>query len=250
MTNKTGLTIGVVGAGTMGRGIAQLFVQAGHVVLCHDAELPAAVKAVDAVNAMLAKMAEKGKLSGGDLATARARLSVAGSLQNLSPCDLVVEAIVEDLAVKRGLFQQLESIVSDECVLASNTSSLTVSDIAAACRRPGRVAGLHFFNPVPLMRVAEVIAAVRTSPDVVVLLKNLIEGTGHRAVITADQPGFLVNHAGRGLYTEGLRLIEECVADAAQVDTVLREAAGFRMGPFELLDLTGLDVSGRVMTSI
>ncbi|RYF73247.1 MAG: 3-hydroxyacyl-CoA dehydrogenase [Comamonadaceae bacterium] len=249
-TTHPALTIGVVGAGTMGRGIAQLFVVAGHRVLCHDAMEGAAPKAVDAVGAMLSKLAEKGRLDASALADARARLSASSSLEGLADCDLVVEAIVEDLEVKRSLFHRLEGIVRADAILASNTSSLTISEIAAACARPERVAGLHFFNPVPLMRVAEVIAAPRTAPEVIDKMRVLITATGHRAVVAADQPGFLVNHAGRGLYTEGLRVVEEQAATPAEVDTILREAAGFRMGPFELLDLTGLDVSSRVMSSI
>ena len=250
LTPASSLTVGVVGAGTMGRGIAQLFVQTGHRVLCFDAMEGAAAKAVAYVDGMLARLAEKGKLTPDQLADARARLVAVPELKGLAPCDLIIEAIVEDLAVKRALFVSLEAIVAPDAILSSNTSSLTVAEIAAACARPHRVAGLHFFNPVPLMKVAEVIAAVRTAPSVVARLREVVAGTGHRAVVTADQPGFLINHAGRGLYTEGLRLLEEQVADCVQVDSLLREAAGFRMGPFELLDLTGLDVSGRVMSSI
>ncbi len=244
------LTIGVVGAGTMGRGIVQLFAQAGHRVRCFDAFEGAAPKAIEFVSGMIGRGVEKGRITAGAFDAIKNRLHVAASLADLADCELVVEAIVEDLEAKRALFRQLEEVVSDTAMLASNTSSLVVTEIAAACRRPERVAGLHFFNPVPLMKVAEVIAAVRTAPAVVERLRDLIAATGHRAVVAADQPGFLVNHAGRGLYTEGLRLLEEQAASAEQVDTVLREAAGFRMGPFELLDLTGLDVSSKVMTSI
>ncbi|WP_374665825.1 3-hydroxyacyl-CoA dehydrogenase [Ramlibacter sp.] len=242
--------IGVVGAGTMGRGIVQLFAQAGHVVRCHDAQPGAAAKAVQAVLDQLTKLVEKGRLSADALAAIRGRIHVSEDLASFADCDVVIEAIVEDLDAKRALFRALEAVVSPEAILASNTSSLTVADIAAACEQPARVAGLHFFNPVPLMKVAEVIAAVRTAPAVVETLRTLSEGAGHRAVVTADQPGFLINHAGRGLYTEGLRVVEEQVATPADVDDVLREALGFRMGPFELLDLTGLDVSSRVMSSI
>lgn len=248
MTDK--ITIGVVGAGTMGRGIVQLFAQAGHPVRCHDAQPGAAAKAVDVVDGMFARAVEKGRMAAAEHALARDRLKACDSLADLADCGLVIEAIVEDLEVKRALFRELEGLVGEDAILASNTSSLTVAEIAAACRRPQRVAGLHFFNPVPLMKVAEVIAAVRTEPAVVQRLCELTEGAGHRAVVTADQPGFLINHAGRGLYTEGLRIVEEQVAAPADVDDVLREALGFRMGPFELLDLTGLDVSSRVMTSI
>lgn len=243
-------TIGVVGAGTMGRGIVQLFVQAGHTVRCHDAQPGAAAKAVDYVDGMFARAVEKGRMMATEHEDAKRRLSACSGLADLAGCELVVEAIVEDLEVKRALFRELESLLGAEAILASNTSSLTVAEIAAACEKPQRVAGLHFFNPVPLMKVAEVIAAVRTAPAVVQRLRELTEGTGHRAVVTADQPGFLINHAGRGLYTEGLRIVEEQVATPADVDDVLRESLGFRMGPFELLDLTGLDVSSRVMASI
>ncbi|KTT24807.1 3-hydroxyacyl-CoA dehydrogenase [Pseudacidovorax intermedius] len=249
-TSSNTTTIGVVGAGTMGRGIAQLFLQAGHMVRCHDAQPGAAAKAVEYVDGMLARAVEKGRMTTADHQAARGRLQACNALEELAGCTLVIEAIVEDLEAKRNLFRQLEALVADDAILASNTSSLTVAEIAAACARPGRVAGLHFFNPVPLMKVAEVIAAVRTAPAVVQRLCALTESAGHRAVVTADQPGFLINHAGRGLYTEGLRIVEDQVASPADVDDVLREALGFRMGPFELLDLTGLDVSARVMASI
>ena len=250
MATASPTTIGVVGAGTMGRGIVQLFAQAGHTVFCHDAQPGAAAKAVEYVDGMFARAVEKGRMTAAAHEGARQRLKACDSLADLADCELVIEAIVEDLEVKRALFRELEGLLGDGAILASNTSSLTVAEIAAACRRPDRVAGLHFFNPVPLMKVAEVIAAVRTAPAVVRRLRELTEGAGHRAVVTADQPGFLINHAGRGLYTEGLRIVEEQVATPADVDDVLREALGFRMGPFELLDLTGLDVSSRVMASI
>jgi 3-hydroxybutyryl-CoA dehydrogenase len=244
------LVIGVVGAGAMGRGIVQLFAQAGHTVRCHDAQPGAAAQGVSAVSTQLARLLEKGRLSQAAFDAIGLRLHACQRLEDLSDCDVVVEAIVEDLVVKREVFRALEAVVRPDTILASNTSSLTVADIAAACERPGRVAGLHFFNPVPLMKVAEVIAAVRTEAAVVQRLRTLTEGAGHRAVVVADQPGFLINHAGRGLYTEGLRIVEEQVASPADVDDVLRDAMGFRMGPFELLDLTGLDVSARVMASI
>jgi len=248
MTEK--ITVGVVGAGTMGRGIVHLYAQAGHPVRCYDAQPGAAGAAVEYVVGMLQRNVDKGRLAVDAFERIRAGISAAQDLDALAGCGVVVEAIVEDLGVKRELFRALESVLGDDAVLATNTSSLTVSEIAAGCARPQRVAGLHFFNPVPLMKVAEIIAAVRTAPATVQLLKDITEGAGHRAVVTADQPGFLVNHAGRGLYTEGLRVVEEQAASPADVDDVLRDGMGFRMGPFELLDLTGLDVSSRVMTSI
>ena len=242
--------IGVVGTGTMGRGIIQLFLQAGHELHFHDSTPGAAARAADYVAGMLRRALDKGKISAADFKALPARLHLSATLAGLAHCDIVIEAIVEDLGVKTELFRKLEAVVADTAILATNTSSLLVSAIAAGCRLPGRVAGLHFFNPVPLMKVAEVIPGVRTDASTVATLTALISDSGHRAVIAADQPGFLVNHAGRGLYTEGLRIVEESVANSAEVDTVLKGAAGFKMGPFELLDLTGLDVSGKVMQSI
>lgn len=244
------LRIGVVGAGTMGRGIIQLFAQAGYTVFSYDAVDGAVRAAIDNVSDLIRRGVDKGRITAAQAANIVEHLRPCEKLSDLSGCDLVIEAIVEDMSVKQALFAELESVVRPEAILASNTSSLVVSEIAARCRHPQRVAGLHFFNPVPLMKVAEVIAAVRTSPENIATLKAVVESTGHRAVIAADQPGFLVNHAGRGLYTEGLRLVEEQCASPQDIDELMREAAGFRMGPFELLDLTGLDVSGRVMDSI
>ncbi|MET3916912.1 3-hydroxybutyryl-CoA dehydrogenase [Variovorax sp. OAS795] len=248
MTDK--LKIAVIGAGTMGRGIVQLFAQAGHRVHCFDSFDGAADKAVEFVVGMIGRGVAKGRIDADEFERIRGQIHAAATMQDLADCDVLIEAIVEDLEAKRALFRSLEAVVSPQAILASNTSSLVVAEIAAACEHPQRVAGLHFFNPVPLMKVAEVIAAVRTAPAVVTTLRDLVEGAGHRAVVAADQPGFLVNHAGRGLYTEGLRLLEEQSASVDQIDLVLREAAGFRMGPFELLDLTGLDVSSKVMSSI
>ena len=242
--------IAVIGAGTMGRGIVQLFAQAGYRVSCYDAQAGAADKALEFVAGMIDRAVSKGRYSQEQGRAIVARLHLCERLEDLAGCDLAIEAVVEDLAVKRQLFQSLEAVLDERAILASNTSSLMVADIAAVCRRPERVAGLHFFNPVPLMKVVEVIAAVRTAAQTIERLRVLVESSGHRAVVAADQPGFLVNHAGRGLYTEGLRLLEERVAGVAEIDRLLREAAGFRMGPFELLDLTGLDVSAKVMESI
>ena len=242
--------IGIVGAGIMGRGILQLFAQSGHKVLCFDAVEGAAEKAVEYVAGMIRRAVEKQKLSISDGEATIARMSAVSTLAELSRCDVVVEAVVEELHVKRQLFAVLEGIVGEHAILASNTSSLLVSDIASGARNPARIAGLHFFNPVPLMKVTEVVAAVHTSAVTLEALRTMVTATGHRAVVAADQPGFLVNHAGRAYPTEALQVLEERVADPEDIDALLREAAGFRMGPFELLDLTGLDVSGKVMESI
>jgi len=250
MSTQSKLTIGVVGAGTMGRGIAQLFIQAGHAVRLFDTQPGAAANAQKSITAVLERLAAKGSLSPEALARILENLHVSEDIQNLADCTVIVEAIIEDLAAKQSLFKTLESIAGPDAILASNTSSLTVAAIAAHCAAPGRVAGLHFFNPVPLMKIAEIIPGIQTAPAVVETLKTLIAETGHRPVIAADQPGFLINHAGRGLYGEGFRIVEENVTDFAGVDRTLRDGSGFRMGPFELMDLTGLDVSGKVMQSI
>ena len=243
-------SVGVVGTGVMGRGIMQLFAQAGFTVRFFDAAGDSVPEAQDFVSAMLDRQAQKGRMSAEAAADAKANLLPCEALEDLAPCDVVIEAIVERTEAKQGLFQDLESIVPPTTILATNTSSLMVAEIAQPLSHPERVAGLHFFNPVPLMKVVEVIAAVRTATGVVERLAEAVTRTGHRAVTTVDQPGFLVNHAGRGLLTEGLRVLEEQVADVETIDTLMREAGGFRMGPFELLDLTGLDVSGKVLTSI
>ncbi|ARP89077.1 3-hydroxyacyl-CoA dehydrogenase [Bordetella genomosp. 9] len=248
MTDIT--TIGIVGAGAMGRGIAQIAAQAGLTVRLYDASSDAVAAARGALEQTWNKLADKGKLSRDDAAAALSRIVTAASLEALADCQLVIEAIVERLDVKRDVFTQLEAVVADDCILASNTSSLSITAIAAVCRLPQRVAGYHFFNPVPLMKVVEVIDGLRTDPVVGDRLSELAHRMGHTAVRARDMPGFIVNHAGRGMNTEGLRVAQEAVASFAQIDAIMREQAGFRMGPFELMDLTALDVSHPVMESI
>jgi 3-hydroxybutyryl-CoA dehydrogenase len=247
---RAGATSAVVGCGAMGRGIAQLLAQAGLVVRLFDAQPGAADAAPAAISADLGKLVERGKLDAAQAAEVAARLRPATALADLAGATLVVEAVVEDLEVKRGLFAELERHVAEETILATNTSSLSVTSIASACRFPQRVAGYHFFNPAPVMKVVEVIAALRTDPAVCDALAALARRFGHTAVRAADTPGFIVNHAGRGYGTEGLRVLSEGVCDPAALDAVLRDACGFKLGPCELLDLTGLDVSHPVMESI
>lgn len=244
------LVLGVVGAGAMGRGIAQIAAQAGVQVLLFDVAAGAAPDARAAILAQLNKLREKGKLTEAAVAAAAGALEPVQRLEQFAACDIVIEAIVEKLDVKRALLASLEAIVRADCVLATNTSSLSVTAIAVNCDHPERVAGFHFFNPVPLMKVVEVISGALTSDASMQCLTALAERIGHRPVRAKDTPGFIVNHAGRGYLTEALRIVQESVADFAQVDEVLRDAAGFRLGPFQLLDLTGLDVSHPVMESI
>jgi len=244
------LCIAVVGTGAMGRGIAQIAAQAGVTVLLHDAAPGAAAHAREALAATFDTLAKKGKIDAEAALAATGRLRVVGPLDGLAGASLVVEAIVEDLDAKRVLFRALEAVVAPHCVLATNTSSLSVTAIAAACARPARVVGFHFFNPVPLMKIVEVIDGVRGEAAVGDAMMALARRLGHLPVRAKDTPGFIVNHAGRGYVTVALRLLGENVAEPHVIVAVLREQAGFRLGPFELLDLTGLDVSVPVMESI
>lgn len=243
-------TIGIVGAGAMGRGIAQIAAQAGLTVKLFDLNAQAIVAARDSLQQTWEKLVGKGKISSEDAQASLARVHACADLSDMADADAVVEAVIERLDVKRDLFKQLEAIVSADCILASNTSSLAITAIAAACEKPGRVAGFHFFNPVPLMKVVEIIDGLRTDRETGDALMALTRKMGHKPVRAKDMPGFIVNHAGRGLNIEGLRTAQEAVAPFYQIDAIMREQAGFRMGPFELLDLTALDVSHPVMESI
>ncbi|MGN5517934.1 3-hydroxyacyl-CoA dehydrogenase [Halopseudomonas sp. Lyrl_26] len=242
--------IGVIGAGAMGRGIAQLFASSGQQVLLFDTRAEAIEDALAFNRNLLQRQLAKGKLSEAEFEATCARMQPAAALTDLKDCDLVIEAIVEILEVKQKLFADLEAIVSEGCLLATNTSSLSVTRIAAGCSRPERVAGFHFFNPVPLMKIVEVVRGSRTDERYIKGLVELAEKAGHFPAITPDTPGFLVNHAGRAFGTEALRMLSEGVATVQQIDRILRDGPGFRMGPFELFDLTGLDVSHAVMESV
>ena len=237
------LTLGIIGAGIMGRGIAQIAASSGIEVLISDTNTAIMAEAVDFVHKMLDRAVEKGRLDAADADSAKHRLRTVASLADMKSADIVVEAVVENLQVKQSLFGELERIVADECILATNTSSLSVTAVATACKHQQRVAGCHFFNPVPLMKLVEVIGGVRTARPVVQQLHAFIRRLGHTPVQVRDAPGFLVNHLGRGLNTEGLRILFEDAAQVHEVDEVMRDCVGLRMGPFELMDLTGLDVT-------
>lgn len=243
-------TLAVVGTGAMGRGIAQIAAQAGSQVWLYDAQANAAESARVQLGTQWDKLCEKGKIPLEQVAELKSRLQVATELADLKPCDLVIEAVVERVDIKVSVFRALEDIVSADARFATNTSSLSVTAIAAGLTRPDRLAGFHFFNPVPLMKVVEVIAGLKTDAALVQGLMEYARQMGHTPVLAQDTPGFIVNHAGRAYGTEALRIVSEGVADFATIDRILREHAGFRMGPFELMDLTGLDVSHPVMESI
>jgi 3-hydroxybutyryl-CoA dehydrogenase len=243
-------TVGIVGAGVMGAGIAQIALQAGLRVALFDARPGAGEAARKKLSETFDKLVGKGKITPGDASDALARVSVEERLERLAGCELVIEAIVEQLDAKQNLLRDLENIVSPDCILATNTSSLSVTSIASVCRDPSRVAGFHFFNPVPLMKVVEVIDGLATDPAVGDALQALANRMGHRAIRAKDTPGFIINHAGRAYGTEALQMLKEGIATPADIDRILREGMGFRMGPFELFDLTALDVSHPVIESI
>lgn len=244
------LTVAVVGTGAMGRGIIQWAAEAGAKVIAFDQRGGAAAEACNFVSDMFGRAVSKGRMTTEQRHDAMERIQIADELAELAASDIVVEAILEDLKAKRDLFIALEQVVSDNAILCTNTSSLSVTSCATGCRVPQRVAGLHFFNPVPLMKVVEIIKGELTAQTVIDRLLDFVATTSHHPAVCADTPGFVVNHAGRGLVTEGLRIVQEGVATFADVDRVMRESAGFAMGPFELFDLTGLDVSSRVLREI
>ncbi|PXY30230.1 3-hydroxyacyl-CoA dehydrogenase [Prauserella endophytica] len=245
------MRIRIIGTGVMGRGIAQWAATAGHTVELADARQESVGEAITFVRGMLDRAVSKGRTSAEEAEAIAARLLPVDSPGKPGDdVDLVVEAIREDLDTKAALFTELESALPARTVFATNTSSLPVTQIAARLGDPSRLCGLHFFNPVPLMKIVEVIPGARTRPDIVGTLTALVRDTGHRAVVVADTPGFLINHAGRGLVTEALALLEEQVAEPAELDRIARDVLGLKMGPFELMDLTGLDVTATVIDSI
>lgn len=242
--------IAVVGAGAMGRGIVQVSAAAGFRVKVLDAAIERAREGSEFAAGMLRRAAAKGHFSMAAASEAISRIEICRDMAELQDASLVIEAAVEDIEVKQTLFRELEAVVDSNAILATNTSSLMVTQLASACRRPQRVAGLHFFNPVPLMKVVEVIPGLLTDATVIDRLTAYVTHIGHASVRSADTPGFLVNHAGRAFYTEGIRVVSEGAASIYDVDRVARDALGFRMGPFELFDHTGLDVSYPVLTKI
>ncbi|MEZ5737105.1 MAG: 3-hydroxyacyl-CoA dehydrogenase [Novosphingobium sp.] len=242
--------LGVVGAGPMGSGIAQIGLQAGLEVVLYDVDRAALDKAAGSIFGFIEKLEGKGKLEAGVTEKARASLTLAASTADFAGCDAVIEAIIERLEPKQNLFAELEGVVGNDCILASNTSSLSIAAIAQGCKHKGRVCGLHFFNPVPLMQLVEVIHAPATSPAVVEAATALSKQIGKTPVTVKDGPGFLVNLQGRALALEGLAVAQEQVAEPAVIDRIMRDGANFRMGPFELMDLTGIDVNYAATTYI
>lgn len=242
--------VAVVGTGTMGQGIAQVALVAGHPVRLYDALPGRAQEAADAIGARLDRLVEKDRLTGADRDAARARLLPAESLADLADCALVVEAALERLDVKQELFRELEGIVGEDCLLATNTSSLSVTAIGGALANPGRLVGLHFFNPAPLLPLVEVVSGFATDVTSATRAYETARAWGKTPVACADTPGFIVNRIARPFYAEAFAVYEAQGADPATIDAVLRECGGFRMGAFELTDLIGQDVNESVTRSV
>ncbi|MFG2553764.1 3-hydroxyacyl-CoA dehydrogenase [Streptomyces sp. NPDC048581] len=242
--------VAVVGTGTMGQGIAQVALVAGHPVRLYDALPGRAQEAADAIGARLDRLVEKDRLTGADRDAAGARLLPAESLADLADCTLVVEAALERLDVKQELFRELEGIVGEDCLLATNTSSLSVTAIGGALANPGRLVGLHFFNPAPLLPLVEVVSGFATDVTSATRAYETARAWGKTPVACADTPGFIVNRIARPFYAEAFAVYEAQGADPATIDAVLRECGGFRMGAFELTDLIGQDVNESVTRSV
>jgi 3-hydroxybutyryl-CoA dehydrogenase len=235
--------IGVVGSGAMGSGIAQVAATAGNQVFVYDTNEQALQKAKTNLTVTLSKLVEKQKISQEESDSILSKIEFVNSQEKFSTCDLIIEAIVENLEVKKSVFSSLEKIVSDTCVLASNTSSLSITSIAAACKLPQRVIGIHFFNPAPLMPLVEIIPGIATGQGLAEDCKALILSWKKTPVICKDTPGFIVNRIARPYYGEAMRIAEEGIADIATIDWAMKTIGGFKMGPFELTDLIGHDVN-------
>lgn len=244
------LKIGVIGSGSMGSGIAQVAATAGHEVLLYDNNPTALERAQDKLQKILNRLVEKGRMSDQTAKAIFGRIYFVDNMLAFTDAGLIIEAIVEDLSIKKSVFGQLEDITNDQCILATNTSSLSVTAIAAACDKPERVLGIHFFNPAPLMKLVEIVPAIQTDPAIIEQCRMLIESWGKLVVIAKDTPGFIVNRVARPFYGEALRIYEEDIADVATIDWAMTEIGGFRMGPFTLMDFIGNDVNYKVTETV
>ncbi len=244
------IEVGVIGAGAMGSGIAQVAATAGHFVKVVDTNEAMLVTAKKNLESFLAKSVEKQKISSEEADAIAARIEYVRELKKCASCRLIIEAIVENLEIKQKIFSDLEAIVSGDCILASNTSSLSIASIAASCKDASRVIGIHFFNPAVLMPLVELIPAISSSPNVLLDAKKLIDSWGKITVVAKDTPGFIVNRVARSYYGESIRIYEEGIADFASIDWALKQFGGFKMGPFELMDFIGNDINYKVTESV
>jgi len=244
------MNIGIIGCGTMGSGIAQVAATAGHQVEVYDLNSEAIKKSAEKLSLILNRLVEKGRIDDGKKDSILKNINYTNSLNELKEADLVIEAIVENLDIKHKVFTELESIVSENCIIASNTSSLSIASLAACLKQAGRFIGIHFFNPAPLMKLVEVIPAIQTDAGILKQTMDIIASWGKTVVKAKDTPGFIVNKVARPFYGEALRIYEEGVADFATIDDALKTIGGFRMGPFELMDFIGNDVNYTVSETV
>lgn len=243
------MKVGIIGSGTMGSGIGQVAAMAGCEVYLYDANTEAGSRALKSIGDSLAKFVSKGKISPEDSKAAFGRIYIVEELKVLSEADLVIEAIIENLEIKKSVFKSLEEVVSKDCTIASNTSSLSITSLASSLKYPERFIGIHFFNPPVLMRLVEVTSAVQTSPELREKVGKMIKMWGKTVVFAKDTPGFIVNKVARPFYSEAIRIYEEGLASVAQIDSVMTHH-GFRMGPFTLMDYIGHDVNYKVTESV
>ncbi len=237
------MKVGVIGSGSMGSGIAQVASTADCQVVLYDTSAAAIERSKAKLSKIMKRLLEKERISAEKATQIQNNINYVNSLKDFATCDLIIEAIVENAEIKRKVFVELESYVSDECIIASNTSSLSITSLAAALVKPERCIGIHFFNPAPLMKLVEIIPAIQTADDVSVKAKSTIDSWGKLTVIAKDTPGFIVNKVARPFYSEALRIYEEGIADFATIDWAMSELAGFKMGPFTLMDFIGNDVN-------
>ena len=235
--------VGIIGAGAMGSGIAQVAATAGHSVVLFDTKTEALSLSKSKLTSVMDRLVEKGRLTSEEAQEIQNRISYADHMEALSESGIIIEAIIENLDVKKGVFSSIESLVSKDCILASNTSSLSIASIASACDRSERVLGIHFFNPAPLMPLVEIIPAIQTADEITDEARNIIDSWKKITVLAKDTPGFIVNRVARPFYGEAIRILEEGIADVATIDWAMKEIGGFRMGPFELTDYIGHDVN-------
>ena len=247
---QTDNIIGVIGAGAMGAGVAQVAANAGHIVLLFDAIAGAAEKGIERTAKGLDKLVQRERISARQRDDLVARIKPVDSLEELAPAALIIEAIVEDLAIKQSVFQQLETICPQDTLFASNTSSLSITAIASALTHPQRFIGMHFFNPAPIMKLVEVISGLATDPAIAGIIFDTAEAWGKKAVHVKSSPGFIVNRVARPFYAEALRILQEGASNPATIDAILRDCGAFRMGAFELMDLIGHDVNYAVTQSV
>ena len=235
--------VGIIGAGAMGSGIAQVAAEAGHSVVLFDTNAEALSLSKSKLASVMDRLVEKGRLTSEEAQEIQNRISYADHMEALSESGIIIEAIIENLDVKKGVFSSIESLVSKDCIFASNTSSLSIASIASACERSERVLGIHFFNPAPLMPLVEIIPAIQTADEITDEARNIIDSWKKITVLAKDTPGFIVNRVARPFYGEAIRILEEGIADVATIDWAMKEIGGFRMGPFELTDYIGHDVN-------